>query len=126
MLNPSLVELARGVLAEIFPDATEEGLDRGAEVLCRWSGEGIGDLLTESNYVLFIEDMAAVVGADPRIEVPIIGTRRLLDGEERREAVRLRLWRTTERIRENDDARNERSSDVTPDDYPGDASPPRR
>lgn len=55
----SVVEIARAALREIFPGATEDGLDAGARHLARWGVEGHGTHLHSSTAALMYIDLVA-------------------------------------------------------------------
>ena len=60
MQTRSAVEIARAALREIFPDATEDGLDAGARHLARWGVEGHGTHLGSSAAAFMYTDLALV------------------------------------------------------------------
>ncbi|MEU6528503.1 hypothetical protein ABZ869_04830 [Streptomyces sp. NPDC046928] len=62
MQTRSAVEIARAALSEIFPNATEDGLDAGARHLARWGVEGHGTELGSSAAALMYLDLARASG----------------------------------------------------------------
>ncbi|UWE08593.1 hypothetical protein [Actinacidiphila bryophytorum] len=92
MRTRSAVEIARASLALAFPTATEEGLDRAAQLVVRWGSQGVGERLTAQLRELMLEDLEIITqSAQPlaRVEEP---RARRADPQER-------VWRTTEATR---------------------------
>lgn len=88
MRTRSAVEIARASLALAFPQATEEGLDRAAQLVVRWGSEGVGEKLDESLTELLIQDLQAITQSPEPI-------RRVDEGRARPASPELRVWRTT-------------------------------
>lgn len=92
MRTRSAVEIARASLALAFPTATEEGLDRAAQLVVRWGSQGVGDQLTGPLRELLLEDLEIITQSTQplaRVEEP----------RTRRAAPHERVWRTTEATR---------------------------
>ncbi|MFD4694576.1 hypothetical protein [Streptomyces sp. NPDC058463] len=57
MQTRSAVEIARAALRDIFPTASEDGLDEGARHLTRWGIEGHGTALGSAEAALMYMDL---------------------------------------------------------------------
>ncbi|MFJ5828182.1 hypothetical protein [Streptomyces sp. NPDC093089] len=60
MRTRSAVEIARASLAPAYPQATEDGLDRAAQLMVRWSSEGVGERLDGELTELLFRDLQTV------------------------------------------------------------------
>src|SRR4051812_49120149 len=57
-------EMLRTALLRLFPDGTDDGLDRAAKLLLRWGAEGVGRRLTMAHAVALMYDLKAVTGSN--------------------------------------------------------------
>ncbi|MGW5332786.1 hypothetical protein [Streptomyces bauhiniae] len=81
MQTRSTVEIARAALREIFPAASEDGLDEAARHLTRWGVEGHGNLLGGAEAALMYLDLARAAQENAEFVPP--GVRAAADGAER-------------------------------------------
>ncbi|MFC9154636.1 hypothetical protein ACFTT0_06570 [Streptomyces bauhiniae] len=81
MQTRSTVEIARAALREIFPTASEDGLDEAARHLTRWGVEGHGNLLGGAAAALMYLDL--VQAAQENGEYVPQEVRAAADGAER-------------------------------------------
>ncbi|MEX0169158.1 hypothetical protein [Streptomyces sp. LMG1-1-1.1] len=89
MRTRSAVEIARASLALAYPQATEDGLDRAAQLMVRWSSEGVGERLDGELTELLLRDLQTITESPTPVE-------RVAD-EWRQEAAppARRVWRRT-------------------------------
>ena len=57
-------EMLRAILVDLFPDATEEGLERATRLLLRWGAEGVGERLTPEHAVALTFELRDITGSD--------------------------------------------------------------
>lgn len=65
MRAQSAVEIARASLVLAFPDATDEGLTKAAELIVRWGSEGVGARLDPQLAERMLLDLMAITDQDP-------------------------------------------------------------
>lgn len=88
MRSRSAVENARASLVLAFPSATEEGLDRAAQMMVRWAAEGIGATLDPRLSALLYEELWSITGSRGRRPRPQLSDDVWVPAEEGR-----RTWR---------------------------------
>ncbi|MFI8438801.1 hypothetical protein ACIGJO_34750 [Streptomyces sp. NPDC079020] len=86
MRAESAIEIARASLALAFPDATQEGLTRAAELVVRWGSEGVGVSLAPDLAERMLQDLLAVTHQQPEL---FMGER---EDEARADPAPYRVW----------------------------------
>lgn len=72
MRSRSAIENARASLVLAFPHATEDGLDRAAQLVVRWAAEGIGATLDPSRSALLYEELWSVTESHGEPPTPLL------------------------------------------------------
>ncbi|MFE0651641.1 hypothetical protein ACFVZH_23935 [Streptomyces sp. NPDC059534] len=91
MRSRSAVEIARASLALAYPQATEDGLDRAAQLIVRWSSEGVGERLDSELTELLLQDLQTIT------ESPV-GIRAVDERRSPAAAPERRVWRRASEI----------------------------